>query len=155
MHAQRNVSNSNGAIPIINTTRILEKKANWCPKNDHTHSLISLCLYTPWNAMVGRTKRSKEPLPPSRSQKGGGTGYPRLHSCILHWQRGLLSQNFADSPKVQFQTDLHVVSGSFHQINSLISSTLFRYSTPFAEFPLLIKDVNILLLLSSVPYFQV
>ena len=26
--AQRNVSNSNGAIPNINTTRILEKKAN-------------------------------------------------------------------------------------------------------------------------------
>ena len=45
MHAQRNVSNSSGAIPNINTTRILEKEANWSPKNDHTHSLIPLCTY--------------------------------------------------------------------------------------------------------------
>ena len=45
MHAQRNVSNSSGAIPNINTTRILEKEANWRPKNDHTHSLIPLYTY--------------------------------------------------------------------------------------------------------------
>ena len=45
MHAQRNVSISSGAIPNINTTRILEKEANWRPKNDHTHSLIPLCIY--------------------------------------------------------------------------------------------------------------
>ena len=31
-HAHRNVSNSSGAIPNINTTRILEKKENWRPK---------------------------------------------------------------------------------------------------------------------------
>ena len=45
MHAQRNVSNRSGAIPNINTTRILEREANWRPKNDHTHSLIPLCTY--------------------------------------------------------------------------------------------------------------
>ena len=46
------------------TTRILEKEANWRPKNDHTHSLIPICtyLYAPWNAGVGRTKKSKEPV---------------------------------------------------------------------------------------------
>ena len=39
---------------------------------------LSLCLYAPWNAGVGRTKRSKEPLQTlSRRQKGGGVGYAR------------------------------------------------------------------------------
>ena len=74
------VSNSNGAIPNINTMKILEKKANWRPKMTTPILLIthlSLCLYAPWNAGVRRTKRSKgtspePPLPPSGSQKGGG-----------------------------------------------------------------------------------
>ena len=80
------VSNSNGTILNINMTRILEKKADWRPKNDHTHSrsLIPLCTYG------GRTKRSKEPLrpdplPPSGSQKGGGAGYARLYYSVLQY----------------------------------------------------------------------
>ena len=40
MHAHRNVSNSSGAIPNINTTRILEKKENWRLKNDRTHLVL-------------------------------------------------------------------------------------------------------------------
>ena len=92
MHAQRNVSNSSGAIPNINTTRILEKKANWHPKNDHTHSLIPLCTYRyvfmP-HGMQGRKNQeikgtSPDPLPPSGSQKGGGAGYARLiHAWLI------------------------------------------------------------------------
>ena len=86
MHAQRNVSNSSGAIPNINTTRILEKKANWRPKNDHTHSPIHYALIVmslcPMECR-GRKNReikgtSPDPLPPSGSPEGGGAGYARL-----------------------------------------------------------------------------
>ena len=36
---------------------------------------LSLCLYAPWNAGVGRTKRSKEPCQTlSRRPEGGGDG---------------------------------------------------------------------------------
>ena len=78
MHAQRNVSNSSGAIPNINTTRILEKEANWRPKNDHTHSLIPLCTYLyvfmP-HGMQGRKNQeikgtSPDPLPPTGRRRG-------------------------------------------------------------------------------------
>ena len=81
MHAQRNVSNSSGT----STRRESYKRRQTGVlklKDDHTHALsypimhLSLCLYAPWNAGVGRTNRSKEPLqilevPPSGSQKGG------------------------------------------------------------------------------------
>ena len=94
MHAQQNVSNSSGAIPNINTTRILERDANWRPKNDHTHSLIPLCtyLYAPWNAGVGRTKRSKVPLQTlSRRpevRKGEGLATRDYCTCLFDalWQ---------------------------------------------------------------------
>ena len=80
MHAQRNVSNSSGAIPNINTTRILEKEANWRPKNDHTHSLIPLCTYL-YVFMPHGMQGSEEPRdqrnlsrPSPADRKEAGTG---------------------------------------------------------------------------------
>ena len=64
MHAQRNVSNSSGAIPNINTTRILEKEANWRPKNDHAHALIIIIIIiissTPYSVVPSRGIRKKK-----------------------------------------------------------------------------------------------
>ena len=80
MHAQRNVSNSSGAIPNINTTRILEKEANWRPKNDQTHSLIPLCTYL-YVFMPHGMQGSEEPRdernlsrPSPADRKEAGTG---------------------------------------------------------------------------------
>ena len=80
MHAQRNVSNSSEALPNINMTRILEKEANWRPKNDHTHSLIPLCTYL-YVFMLHGMQGSEEPRdqrnlsrPSPADRKEAGTG---------------------------------------------------------------------------------
>ena len=80
MHAQRNVSNSSEALPNINMTRILEKEANWRPKNDHTHFLIPLCTYL-YVFMPHGMQGSEEPRdqrnlsrPSPADRKEAGTG---------------------------------------------------------------------------------
>ena len=91
MHAQRNVSNSSGAIPNINTTRILEKEANWRPKIDHTHSLIPLCTYLyvfmPHGMQGSEEPRDQRnlsrPSPAVRKSERGGAGYARLRLSVL------------------------------------------------------------------------
>ena len=108
MHAQRNVSNSSGAIPNINTTRILEKEANWRPKNDHTHSLIPLCTYL-YVFMPHGMQGSEEPRDQrnlSRRPEGGGdgSGYARL------WcRRGYHSKAAPSAVCIKFQVPKAIV----------------------------------------------
>ena len=120
-------SNSSAAIPNINTTRILEKKANWRPKYDLTHSLIPLCTYRyvfmP-HGMQGSEEpnfqgKLSKPSPDVRKLERGWAGYARL---IITLVTSCTSRTI-DSPP------LHDVK-SGHQSGTAFFTTFSYYQSP-------------------------